>query len=205
MVDVRETPDFTNWLAALSDQRARLQIVRRISRVAAGNFGDAKSVGGAVNELCIDHGPGYRVYYIRPRQGRRHPALRRRQADPEQGHSDGQGNRRDIGGLRMKVSKLRKFDAAEHLRTPEARAEYLNIVLADGDPAEVRDALNLVARAQGMSVVAKAAGVTREGLYKTLGENGNPEVATVLRLGATMGIRLIAEPARAKPKKKAVA
>jgi probable addiction module antidote protein/putative addiction module killer protein len=204
MVDVRETPDFTNWLAALSDQRARLQIVRRISRVAGGNFGDAKSVGGAVNELRIDHGPGYRVYYTRPRQGRRHPALRR-QADPEQGHSEGQGNRWDIGWLMMKVNKLKKFDAAEHLRTPEARAEYLNIVLADGDPAEVRDALNLVARAQGMSVVAKAAGVTREGLYKTLGENGNPEFATVLRVIAAMGIRLVAEPARAKPKKKAVA
>ena len=60
MIDVRETPAFTNWLAAVNDQRARLQIVRRISRVAAGNFGDAKSVGGAVNELRIDHGPGYR-------------------------------------------------------------------------------------------------------------------------------------------------
>jgi probable addiction module antidote protein len=105
----------------------------------------------------------------------------------------------------MKVSKLKKFDAAEHLRTPEARAEYLNIVLADGDPAEVRDALNLVARAQGMSEVAKAAGVTREGLYKTLGENGNPEFATVLRVIGAMGIRLVAEPTRAKPKKKAVA
>jgi DNA-binding phage protein len=46
----------------------------------------------------------------------------------------------------MKVSKLKKFDAAEHRRTPAARAEYLNIVLADGDPTEVRDALNLVAR-----------------------------------------------------------
>ncbi|WP_315835500.1 type II toxin-antitoxin system RelE/ParE family toxin [Bradyrhizobium prioriisuperbiae] len=65
MVDVRETLDFTNWLEALNDQRARLQIVRRISRVAAGNFGDAKSVGGAVSELRIDHGPGYRVYYAR--------------------------------------------------------------------------------------------------------------------------------------------
>jgi putative addiction module killer protein len=65
LVDVRETPDFTDWLAALSDQRARLQIVRRIRRVAAGNFGDAKSVGGAVNELRIDHGPGYRAYYTR--------------------------------------------------------------------------------------------------------------------------------------------
>jgi probable addiction module antidote protein len=109
------------------------------------------------------------------------------------------------GGLRMKVSKLKKFDAAEYLRTPAARAEYLNIVLADGDPAEVRDALNLVARAQGMSEVAKAAGVTREGLYKTLGENGNPGFATVLRVIGAMGIRLVAEPIRAKPKKKAVA
>ena len=63
MIDVRETVDFTNWLAALSDLRARLQIVRRIDRIAAGNFGDAKSVGGAVKELRIDYGPGYRVYY----------------------------------------------------------------------------------------------------------------------------------------------
>ncbi|WP_315736213.1 addiction module antidote protein [Bradyrhizobium sp. SZCCHNR1093] len=105
----------------------------------------------------------------------------------------------------MKISKLKTFDAAEHLRTPAARAEYLNLVLADGDPAEVRDALNLVARAQGMSQVAKAIGVTREGLYKTLGENGNPEFATVLRIINAMGIRLTAEPARAKPKTKAAA
>lgn len=105
----------------------------------------------------------------------------------------------------MKVSKLKKFDAAEHLRTPEARAEYLSIVLADGDPAEVRDALNLVARAQGMSEVAKAAGVTREGLYKTLGESGNPEFATIMRVIGAMGIRLSAQAANAKKKKRVVA
>ena len=105
----------------------------------------------------------------------------------------------------MKVSKLKKFDAAEHLCTPNARAEYLSIVLADGVPAEVRDALNLVARAQGMSEVAKAAGVTREGLYKTLGASGNPEFSTVMRVIGAMGIRLSAQAADAKPKKKAVA
>lgn len=92
----------------------------------------------------------------------------------------------------MKVSNLKKFDAAEHLATPEARAEYLSIVLADGDPAEVRDAINIVARAQGMSAVAKAAGVTREGLYKTLGETGNPEFATVLKVIRALGISLSA-------------
>jgi probable addiction module antidote protein len=105
----------------------------------------------------------------------------------------------------MKVGKLKKFDAAEHLRTPEARAEYLSIVLADGDPAEIRDALNVVARAQGMSEVAKAAGVTREGLYKTLGASGNPEFATVMRVIGAMGIRLSAQATNPKPKKRVVA
>ncbi|MGY4480141.1 helix-turn-helix domain-containing transcriptional regulator [Bradyrhizobium sp. USDA 3364] len=55
------------------------------------------------------------------------------------------------------------------LRTPEAGADYLNNALADGDPAEVRDALNLVARALGMSEVTKAAGVTRRGLRTVFG------------------------------------
>lgn len=65
MIEVREAPEFTRWLAALKDQRAVLHIVRRISRVAAGNTGDAKSVGGSVSELRIDYGPGYRVYFTR--------------------------------------------------------------------------------------------------------------------------------------------
>ena len=65
MIEVRETPEFTRWLADLRDQRAVLHIVRRISRVAAGNTGDAKSIGGSVSELRIDYGPGYRVYFTR--------------------------------------------------------------------------------------------------------------------------------------------
>ena len=56
-----------------------------------------------------------------------------------------------------------------------------------------------------MSEVAKAAGVTREGFSTTLGENGNPEFATILRIIGAMGIRLTAEPAGAQPKKKAAA
>lgn len=65
MIEIRETPEFTRWLADLKDQRAVLHIVRRISRVAAGNTGDAKSVGGSVSELRINYGPGYRVYFTR--------------------------------------------------------------------------------------------------------------------------------------------
>ena len=180
MIEVRETPEFTRWLAALKDQRAVLHIVRRISRVAAGNTGDAKSVGGSVSELRIDHGPGYRVYFTSPVADR---PLLSCSAVATSEHRAGTLGRQWRSPrnwrTRMKVSKLKKFDAAEHLRTPKARAEYLSLVLADGDPAEVRDALNVVARAQGMSEVAKAAGVTREGLYKTLGAGGNPEKKAV--------------------------
>ncbi len=89
----------------------------------------------------------------------------------------------------MDIANLKTFDAAEHLTTPEARAEYLSIVLADGDPAEVCDAVNIIAR---------AAGVTREGLYKTLGDSGNPEFATVMKVIGALGIRLSAHAVDAK-------
>jgi putative addiction module killer protein len=65
VTEVRETPEFTRWLAALKDQRAVLHVVRRISRIAAGNLGDMKSVASGVSELRIDYGPGYRVYFTR--------------------------------------------------------------------------------------------------------------------------------------------
>jgi putative addiction module killer protein len=54
---------FDEWLSALSDSRAQAKILTRINRLAAGNFGDSKSLGEALYELRIDWGPGYRVYY----------------------------------------------------------------------------------------------------------------------------------------------
>jgi putative addiction module killer protein len=63
MVEVRETAVFADWLAALRDDRARARIASRIDRLAAGNPGDAKPIGGGLSELRIDYGPGYRVYF----------------------------------------------------------------------------------------------------------------------------------------------
>ena len=90
----------------------------------------------------------------------------------------------------MKISELEKWDAADYLTTPELQAEYLSIVMADGDAAEIRSALNAVARARGMTSVAKAAKITREGLYRALGDNGNPEFVTVVKVLAALGMRL---------------
>ena len=63
MIEIRKTEIFAKWLDGLHDIRARARILVRIERLAAGNPGDVKPVGGGVSELRIDYGPGYRVYY----------------------------------------------------------------------------------------------------------------------------------------------
>lgn len=65
MIEVRRTTQFIDWLMQLRDIQARARIAKRIDRIAAGNFGDARSVGGGVSELRFTFGPGYRVYYTR--------------------------------------------------------------------------------------------------------------------------------------------
>ena len=65
MVEIRKTEVFARWLDCLRDIRARARVQVRIERLAAGLAGDTKSVGDGVSEMRIDHGPGYRVYFIR--------------------------------------------------------------------------------------------------------------------------------------------
>lgn len=64
MVEVIQGPAFISWMAQLQDARARDRIVVRLRRLAMGNPGDVRSLGGGLFELKIDHGPGYRVYYV---------------------------------------------------------------------------------------------------------------------------------------------
>jgi putative addiction module killer protein len=63
MLEIRQTAAFTAWMHGLRDTQGRAVIARRIERMAAGNFGDHKSVGTGVSELRVPFGPGYRVYY----------------------------------------------------------------------------------------------------------------------------------------------
>lgn len=64
MLDVRETEEFSEWLRALKDMRAKAKVLVRIERLANGNPGDVAPVGEGVSELRINYGPGYRVYYV---------------------------------------------------------------------------------------------------------------------------------------------
>jgi probable addiction module antidote protein len=82
------------------------------------------------------------------------------------------------------------WDTAEFLESPEEIKAYLETVLADGDPGEIQHALGVVARAKGMTQVAREAGVTREALYKALSPKGDPKLSTVLGVLRALGVRL---------------
>jgi len=64
MIEIRETETFSRWLAGLRDARAKAEVARRTRRLALGNPGDVRPVGGGVSELRIHYGPGYRVYFV---------------------------------------------------------------------------------------------------------------------------------------------
>ncbi|MFO1265734.1 MAG: addiction module antidote protein [Rubrivivax sp.] len=94
-------------------------------------------------------------------------------------------------------TKNTPYDVAEHLRTPEEMAAYLDAWLeeAPDDIAGIARALGDIARAKGMSQVAKEAGLSRESLYRALSADGNPSFATVLKVAKALGVRLHAQPA----------
>jgi probable addiction module antidote protein len=98
----------------------------------------------------------------------------------------------------MPKTKTRPWDLAEHLADAEDMAAYLEAALEDGDPRVVAAALGDIARAKGMTQVARDTGLGRESLYKALSPDGNPELATVLKVVAALGLQLRAVPAAAK-------
>jgi probable addiction module antidote protein len=103
--------------------------------------------------------------------------------------------------------KTSRFDAADYLDSPEAQAEYMTAALETGDAEFIRDAVGVVARARGMTKIAKESGLSRESLYKALGGTGNPEFTTVMRILRALGLTLSARPTNtaAKLKRRRVA
>ncbi len=95
----------------------------------------------------------------------------------------------------MAKTKTSKYDVAEHLRTPEEMAAYLEACLeeANGDAAFIARALGDIARAKGMTQVARDAGLSRESLYKALSGERTPGFDTILKVVGALGLKLHAE------------
>jgi probable addiction module antidote protein len=92
----------------------------------------------------------------------------------------------------MKKGKLKttKWDVVDYLKTSKDMAAYLEAAIEDGDPTLVTAALGDIARARGMTQIARKTGLGRESLYKALSAEGNPEFATVLKVVKALGLRL---------------
>ncbi|CAN7398129.1 putative addiction module antidote protein [Phyllobacterium sp. LjRoot231] len=88
--------------------------------------------------------------------------------------------------------KTTKWDSADYLGSPEAIAAYLEAAFEDGDPKVITHALGTVARAKGMTELARNTGVTREALYKALSEKGDPRLTTLLSVMKALGLKLTA-------------
>ncbi len=88
--------------------------------------------------------------------------------------------------------KLTRYDTAEHLKSEEDIQAYLDAVLEEGgdDPAYIVHALGIIARAKNMSQLARDTGLSREGLYKALSEEGNPTFATVTKIAKALGLQI---------------
>jgi probable addiction module antidote protein len=99
--------------------------------------------------------------------------------------------------------KTTRWDASEHLDSDEMIAAYLEAVFEEGDVGAIADAIGTVAKAKGMSQIARETGLSRENLYRALSDDGNPELATLLKVIRAMGLRISVEPAASTPRQPA--
>ena len=100
----------------------------------------------------------------------------------------------------MKVSKLMEFDASKYLKDENDYRLYLAQAFEGGDPIEIQAALGDVAKARGMTALARESGIAREALYRALSNKGNAEFATIMKVIVAMGLHLTLAKPEAVPK-----
>jgi probable addiction module antidote protein len=91
------------------------------------------------------------------------------------------------------MAKLKDFDAAEYLDTPETIAEFLNEAFETGDSAYITKAIGIAARVKGMTNVSREAGLSRESLYRSLNGESKPEFGTIVQVLDAMSVQLTAK------------
>ena len=216
---VRMTTVYRDWIDGLRDHVARARIQVRVDRLVHGNPGAHRVLREGVSELKIDVGPGYRVYFTE-RGGELiillaggDKATQRRDIEhasslpgtcPSRQSSTTMPRTTRTNTTRSSTkarpagrTRTVAYDVAKQLRTPKEMAAYLEawLVEAPDDAVGIARALGDIARAVGMSKVARQSGLSRESLYKALSEDGNPSLDTILRVARAVGVRFHASAA----------
>jgi len=169
----------------------RTLIATRLSRLAEGLPGDIAPVGNGISELRIHYGPGYRVYLQQRGTilvillcGGNKSTQARDIVLQRNSHKSG---RSDM------VEKLTTYDPAAALVDSDEIAFFMADALETGNAAYIAKALGVVARAKGMAQIANETGLSREQLYRSFSENGNPTLKTTLAVMKALGIDLTAK------------
>jgi putative addiction module killer protein/probable addiction module antidote protein len=183
---------FSEWLASLRDVRAVAIVRARLNRIRLGNFGDCKSVGGGVEELRIDVGRGYRIYY-----GRDGALVVILICGGDKGlKPEISSKRRNIGRSIWMAKPAAKTESyrenlLKSLKDPDEAAYYLNACLEDADARVFLLALRDVADARGgVRAVSQEARLNRESLYRMLSKSGNPSLDSLAAVLNACGLRL---------------
>ena len=182
MNTIRRTRYFSEWLFSLRDARARSKILSRIERAALDNWGDHKNCGGPIWEMRIDYARQADCVYLLLCGG-----------DKSSQNADIALAHEMWGQINMDTYMLETapFDAAEYLRTDEDIHAYLEEVISENDPKMFLQALNIIARAKGMTRLAEETGIPRESLYQSLSEKGNPCFSTLWKVAEALGCTLV--------------
>jgi probable addiction module antidote protein len=188
-----EHEQFLDWLRRLPCLRTRLAIVRRLDRLRLGRAGAVQAMGKGVFAMPLADEVAFHLFVHR--RGAQVTVLHGCAASSRfiehARHAIALAHALDS---RMPHGSRRRFDAADHLDTPQARALYLRLALEGDDVSEIVEALAAIARATGVTDTVKRPGARRESLHKSLGAAGGPELATLLRVLKALGLRLSAAP-----------
>jgi putative addiction module killer protein/probable addiction module antidote protein len=194
------TAAYRDWINSLRDLAGRARVQVRVDRLAHGNPGQHRVLTDGVRELKIDFGPGYRVYYterggvliILLAGGDKSSQAKDIRTAVRLAKNLSELVMRKSKTTRVSKTKTLAYDVVGQLRTPEEMAAYLDAWFeeAPDDAAGIARALGDIARARGMTQVARDAGLSRESLYKALSKDGNPSFATILKVARAVGVRL---------------
>ena len=176
-------PEFDEWLSKLRDQIAKARIIARIR---------SDEAGGSPRCGFTSEPDTGRIFVVAERSSTFSFAAA---TNPHRSVTSARQSEY-LRNWRVKMNQIKPFEAADYLDNDEVIAEYLNAALEDPNPDVFLMAISDVAKARGMSKLAKDAGLGRESLYKALTPGAKPRYETVIKLVRALGVELNASPAK---------